>query len=494
MQTKIITLLLLFVFVSCQKDFLEKSPIIGVTEDNFYRTKEDAIAAVNAAYASLQFQISPSGHFRWFWGDIMSDDAIKGGSGDNDVNELLQLESFTGKSNTTLLESEWSANYEGIYRANVVLEKVPDIVMDEKLKARILGEARFIRAWHFYNLVTMFGAVPKADHVLAPSEYNLPRTNAEEIWQLIEDDLDQAIPALWLRSEYSLADLGRITKGTAQALLVKTCLWRKNWAKAKTTAEAIVSSNEYSLTPEYSEIFTEDGENNAESVFEIQYMNASGGNWGKNNANEGSFTNVFQRARGQFAGYGFNIPTQNFVSEFFKEGFEDPRLKSTVFREGEAMGDRGTFTRDATGGLPHLYYPKKYFNNKSEDAPFGDPNPNGGSNDRVIRYSDVLLMHAEAAFQTGDENAARTSLNLVRRRVKIPDISATGNALLQAIYRERRLELGLEAHRFFDLIRTGQAPEVLGIYGFRTGVHELFPIPESQIQATNGALTQNPGY
>lgn len=157
MQNKIFTLLFLLVFVSCQKDFLEKSPIIGVTEDNFYRTEADAIAAVNAAYASLQFQLSPAGHFRWFWGDIMSDDAIKGGSGDNDVNELLQLESFTGKSNTALLESEWSADYEGIYRANVVLEKVPGIEMDEKLKARILGEARFIRAWNFYNLVTMFG-------------------------------------------------------------------------------------------------------------------------------------------------------------------------------------------------------------------------------------------------------------------------------------------------------------------------------------------------
>ena len=494
MQNKIITLLLLFVFVSCQKDFLEKSPIIGVTEDNFYRTEADAIAAVNAAYASLQFQLSPSGHFRWFWGDIMSDDALKGGSGDNDVNELLQLESFTGKANTTLLESEWSANYEGIYRANVVLEKVPGIEMDAKLKARIIAEARFIRAWNFYNLVTMFGGVPKADHVLAPSEYNLPRASAEEIWNLVESDLDQAIPDLWLRSEYAAADLGRITKGAAQALLVKTCLWRKNYAKARLNAEAIIASNEYTLTPEYADIFTKFGENNAESVFEIQYMNASGGNWGKNNANEGSFTNVFQRARGQFAGYGFNIPTQNFVNEFFKEGFEDPRLKSTVFREGEPMGDRGIFTRDATGGQPHLYYPKKYFNNKSEDAPFGDPNPNGGSNDRVIRYSDVLLMHAEAAFQAGDENAARTSLNQVRRRVKIPDITATGNELLKAIYRERRLELGLEAHRFFDLIRTGQAPDVLGIYGFKTGIHELFPIPESQIQATNGALTQNPGY
>ncbi|MCC7506217.1 MAG: RagB/SusD family nutrient uptake outer membrane protein [Saprospiraceae bacterium] len=479
---------------ACQKDFLEKKPIVGVTEENFYRTEEDAIAAVNAAYATLQFQLSPAGHFRWFWGDIMSDDATKGGSGDNDVNDLLQLENFNGSSNTDLLESEWSANYEGIYRANVVLEKVPPIVMDENLKARILAEARFIRAWNFYNLVTMFGGVPLVDHVLAPSEYDMPRASANEIWDFIEQDLVIASRDLWKRSEYPPADLGRITQGAAQALLVKTYLWRQKWAEAKTTAEAIVQSNEYQLVANYADIFPLDGENNSESVFEIQYMNASGGNWGKNNANEGSFTNVFQRARGQFGGYGFNIPTQDFVDEFFKEGFEDPRLKSTVFRVGEPMGDRGVFTIDATGGFPHLYYPKKYFSNKSEDAPFGDPNPNGGSNDRVIRYADVLLMHAEAAYHTGNEDAARTSLNQVRDRVGIPHITATGQALLDAIYRERRLELGFEAHRFFDLVRTGQAPQVLQNLGFVAGIHELFPIPQSQIQATNGALTQNPGY
>jgi hypothetical protein len=479
---------------ACKKDFLEKKPIIGITEDNFYRTEADALAAVNAAYATLQYQISPAGHFRWFWGDIMSDDAIKGGSGDNDVNTLLQLETFKGPTNTDLLESEWEADYEGVYRANVVLEKVPPIVMDDKLKARILGEARFIRAWNYYKLATLFGGVPLADHVLAPSEYNIPRASADQVWDLIETDLKTAAAGLWKRSEYQLSDLGRITQGSAQALLVKAYLWRKKWAEAKTTAESIIGSNEYQLVANYADIFPVYGENNVESVFEIQYMNASGGNWGKNNANEGSFTNVFQRARGQFAGYGFNIPTQDFVDEFFKEGFEDPRLKSTVFRVGDAMGDRGIFTVDATGGSPYIYYPKKYFSNKSEDAPFGDPNPNGESNDRVIRYADVLLMHAEAAAHAGDEAGAKVSLNKVRTRVGIPDITATGQALDDAIFRERRLELGLEAHRFFDLVRTGRAPQVLGSLGFVAGTHELFPIPQSQIQATNGALRQNPGY
>ena len=495
MKTKFFVLIIICLSaMSCEKDFLEKAPIVGTTEENFYRTEADAIAAVNAAYASLQFQLSPGGHFRWFWGDIMSDDSEKGGSGDNDVNDLLQLETFKGPTNTELLEGEWAADYEGIYRANVVLEKVPAIQMDEGLKARILGEAKFIRAWNFYNLVTMFGGVPLADHVLAPSEYKMPKASADEVWDLIESDLIEAAADLWLRSEYPAADLGRITKGAAQALLVKTYLWRQKWNDAKGTAEAIIQSGEYQLVPDYADIFPLYGENNEESIFEIQYMNASGGNWGTNNANEGSFTNVFTRARGQFAGYGFNIPTQDFVDEFFKEGFEDPRLQSTVFRIGDEMGDRGIFTIDATGGLPHLYYSKKYFSPKSEDAPFGDPNPNGGSNDRVIRYADVLLMHAEAAYHTGDENGARESLNLVRARVQIPAITASGQDLLEAIYRERRIELGLEAHRFFDLVRTGRAAQVLGPLGFKQGIHELFPIPVSQIQATDGALIQNFGY
>jgi hypothetical protein len=249
----------------------------------------------------------------------------------------------------------------------------------------------------------------------------------------------------------------------------------------------------------YGAIFTRGGENGPESVFEIQYMTESGGNWGYNNANEGTFTNVFQRARGQFEGFGFNIPTESLVSTFFEEGFEDPRLKFTVFREGEPMGDRGIFTLDATG-YPHRYYPRKYFSNKAEEASFGDPNPNGGSNDRVIRYADVLLMHAEAAWHNGQEAAARNSLNAVRARARgtnsniLPDINLSGQPLLQAIYRERRLELGLEGHRFFDLVRTGRAAQQLGALGYREEVHRLFPIPDSQVRASNGVLTQNPGY
>ena len=201
-------------FFGCQKDFLEKRPLVGATIENFYQTEQDAVAAINAAYAPLQFELTPSGHFRWFWGDIMSDDSEKGGSGDNDQPQLSALENFQGPVNTEYLESEWRADYEGINRANVVLERVPGISMNAGLKERILGEAHFLRAWFYYNLVTIFGGVPLVEGSLAPSEYRKPRTDEGTIWKFIEADLKAAAQRLPLRSAYSPADLGRITKGT----------------------------------------------------------------------------------------------------------------------------------------------------------------------------------------------------------------------------------------------------------------------------------------
>ena len=492
--------ILLVLFVSCADAFLEKEPIIGTTEETYYRTAEDALAAVNSAYAALQFQLTPAAHFRWFWGDIMSDDSTKGGSGDNDGVELKRLEEFQGPTNTDLLESEWTANYEGIYRANVVLERVPAIDMDAALQARILAEAKFLRAWYYYNLVTVFGGVPLLDRTLTPSEYAQARAEANEVWALIESDLQTAVADLPERSAYPASDIGRATRGAARSLLAKAYAYRQNYAGVAEQTAAIINSGEYTLDADYKDIWSRAGENGPGSIFEIQFMTESGGNWGYNNNNEGSFSNVFQRPRGQFEGFGFNLPTQDFVDAFFAEGFEDPRLQYTVFRLGDQAGDRGVITTETTG-FPHEYYPRKYFSNKSEEASFGDPSPNGGTNDRVIRYADVLLLAAEAAAQTGDEVKARDYVNEVRARARrgasgdvLPDINKTGPALLDAIFRERRIELGLEGHRFFDLVRSGRAAAELGPLGYQEGVHNVFPIPASQIQASSGLLTQNPGY
>ncbi len=484
----------MFFITSCGDDFLNREQIIGDNESDFYQTAEDAVFAVNAAYAALQFELTPAGHFRWFWGDIMSDDSVKGGDGDGDAFELKKLEEFQGATNTDFLQSEWVANYEGIFRANKVIENVPGIDMDANKRAAVVGEALALRAYFHYNLVTIFGNIPVVDHVLQPSEFNIAQSPPSEAWALIESDLKTAAQDLPLRSEYPMTDLGRITKGMAQSLLGKAYMYQGKYAEAQAVLEEVVGSGEYQLVEDYSTIFTEAGENNEESIFEIQYMNASGGNWGRNNANEGTFSNVFMRARGQFGGFGFNIPTQDLVDEFFAEGFEDPRLEHTVFRLGDEMGDRGTFTLDATGGFPHQYYQKKIFNSLSEEAPFGDPNPNGGTNDRVIRYADVLLLHAEAAANNGNDGAARTSLNEVRARVGLDEVTATGSQLLDAIYHERRVELAMEGHRFFDLVRSGRAAAVLGPLGYQEGVHNLFPIPQFEITLSNGVYFQNPGY
>ena len=172
----------------------------------------------------------------------------------------------------------------------------------------------------------------------------------------------------------------------------------------------------------------------------------------------------------------------------------DARLGYTVYKLGDIASDWGELTEDATG-MPHQYYPRKFFNPAAELAPFGDPNPNGGSNDRIIRLADVLLMHAEACQQLGDESTAVASLNMVRSRASVPLIeegSVSGQALLDAIWHERRVELGLEGHRFFDLVRQGRAADVLE--GFVPGKSELFPIPTAEITLSNGQLTQNPGY
>ena len=502
-KTAVCLFALPLVFMACKKEFLQNDPVVGATEANFYQTAGDAQAAIIACYNPLQQEVTPiqgSGelapHMRWYFGDIVSDDSHKGGSGDGDEPQLFQFENFQGNASSKLTLGEWQAAYRAIAYCNIALEKIPDIEMDEEVKARYLAEASFIRGFSYFNLVTMFGGVPLVTESLAPSEYQQPRATKSEIWSQIEADLSAAMDDLPRRSEMSLFETGRATYGAAAGFLTKAYVFQEKWGEAQATAELIVNSGEYFLDPSYESIFTLAGENGPGSIFEIQYMNASGGNWG--NQLEGTFTNIWQRARGAFGGFGFNIPTQEFVDEF-ENG--DPRLAATVFQVGDQMGDRGEFTLDATG-FPHEYYAKKYFSNAADDAPFGDPAPNGPSNDRVLRYADVLLLHAEAAYHNGQEEVARQSVNAVRERARggspmiLPDVTASGTELLDAIRHERRVELGLEGHRFFDVARWGIGQEVFAEQGitFVAGVHELFPIPLTEITLSGGAITQNPGY
>ena len=503
--TLVLALLSLLIFSTCSKDFLEVEPLVGSTEVNYYQNGNDAEAAIIACYNPLQQEVTNiqgsgqlSPHFRWYFGDICSDDSEKGGSGDGDEPELLQFENFNGTANSKLILAEWQVAYKGIAYCNIALDKIPGIEMDEDDKNRFLAEAKFIRAYNYYTLVTMFGGVPLITEALSPSEYQQPRASANEIWNLIQTDLLEARNDLPKRSSISVSDLGRATWGAATSLLAKAYAYQNNWGSAYDMAGEVVLSNEYFLDPNFSNIFTLAGENGSGSIFEIQYMNASGGNWG--NQLEGTFTNIFQRARGNFNGFGFNIPKEGLVSEFENN---DPRLNLSIFREGDVMGDRGVFTLEATG-FSYNYYNRKYFSNNADDAPFGDSAPNGPSNDRVIRLADVMLLYAEAAWHTGDNLTVRNMVNLVRERARggnnsvLPDVNGQvmGDALLARIYHERRVELAMEGHRFFDLVRQGRAGDVLRAQGsnFIDGVHEIFPIPAAEITLSGGEVTQNPGY
>ena len=494
--TKFSGALLAVVLLAGCDDQLDQTPVIGFTEATFYQTAEHAEQALVAAYDPLQWNFTTFNfHFRWFYGDICSDDAIKGGSGVNDQPQLGLLEDFVATPSNTHVNASFEHKYSGIFRANIVLEKVPEINMDEDQKARILAEASFLRAFYYFELVTLFGGVPMVDHVLTPDEYKIPRASAEEIWGLIESDLIAAIPDLPFKSELGAANLGRATKGAARSLLGKAYIYQEKWTDAVSVLAEVVNSGEYTLDPDYANVFNEAGEHGSGSVFEINRTPLGGGNWGNVNGSlEGNMTNVFQRARGQFGGWGFNIPTQDLVDEYETD---DPRLGQSIFMVGDVMGDRGVFTKDATG-QDHDYYSRKYFMTQAEqDLAVGDPLINGISNDRVIRYADVLLLYAEALAESGNEALARQQVNAVRARARagapfiLPDVASSGAQLIDDIRHERRVELALEGHRFFDLVRWGLGPTELD--GFQAGKHELFPIPLKQIQL-NPNLDQNPGY
>lgn len=496
----IASLLCIGVF-SCE-DELNKLPIVGELESNFYKNAGDAVNAVTAAYDPLQYNFTNDVyHFRWFMGDFASDDAIKGGSGVTDQPQLEELSTYLATPNNIHLNSQWTANYIGIYRCNLVLENIPGIEdenLTEELRTRLLAEVNFLRAYYYFDLVTIFGNVPLVDATLSPSEYNQPNATEAAVWSFIELELLAAIENLPLKSQYDISEVGRATQGAAQGLLLRSYVYQQKWSEALAMANEIVQSGEYSLDEDYQNIFVKAGENGPGSVFEIQRSPLGGGFWGNvNGSNEGNLINIYQLARGAFGGWGFNLPTQNFVDEF-ETG--DIRLNASVFMVGDTMGDRGVFTK-AAAGAEHDFYPRKYFVSRSEheEINIGDPSQNGESNDRIIRYSDILLMQAEAAFMMGQEDLARTTLNQVRARASrtsiqtLPERASSGSQLLNDILHERRVELGLEGLRFFDLVRQENAVDKLGVLGYQD-FQRLFPIPQQQIDLSNGVLIQNPGY
>lgn len=481
--------LLLIIPVACE-DFLEKPPQGELTQTNFPTTAEDALLATNAVYNTMRDPNFNSGLFPLM--DIMSDDANKGSNPDDQAATIGPFDRFQHIKTEGAILRWWNTLYKAVRRANVVIEKVPTINMEESLKNRYVGEAKFLRALFYFDLVRAYGGVPL---LVTVDPKVLPRSSKEEVYKLIEDDLLFAIIHLPKKSEYGASDLGRATKGSAQALLAKVYLFQEKWADAAAKAKDVVTSGEYNLEVDFDNANSVDGEHGIESVFEV----ASFGEEGLENGGN-QYANV-QAVRGTpNRGWGFNRPTLN-LRNSFEPG--DPRLQSTVIFLGEVLdgvtirGDGVTPDEviDSHGQVEIECYNQKVW------TPGNNVPPSFGHNRRFLRYADVLLMAAEALNENNNSTEALVHLNRVRQRARegsnaiLPDITVTNkDQLRDLILKERRVELALEGHRFWDLVRTRKAESVLGPLGFIKGKHELLPIPQTEIDLSQGALEQNPGW
>lgn len=495
------TVLLLTAVTSCKKwvDYNPKEDF-KITEAEYLKSEADYRTMAIAVYTPLQWlnQTVPIG-------DIASDDAVAGGESASDVQALQQVDDFTTLPGNSTLSDLWRSAYEGINRANYMQQYKDKNIAGQTVtfagKDALYGELSFLRAYYYFNLVKMFGDVPLfTDRRLTLSDSKkLTRAPKADVYKQIEADLTNAIAVL----PAIQVDKGRVTKYAAQALLGKVYLYQNKFDAAAPVLESVITSGQYSLVTDFGSIFLTSGENGPESVFEIQYSNGSPSyNWGGVTRGQGNFAVQQAGIRGlngsgampYAAGWSTNLPTQNLAAAYTAG---DKRKPVTIL-DIEAYKNANPSFNITYQVAPYKntgLYNQKYLPRKGETS--GQVELNYSNNYRTIRYADVLLMAAEANVKGSAANStkAQTYLNMVRRRAfgdNLHDVTATGTALYDAILAERRLELGMEGDRFFDLVRTGRAAAVLAGSGFVAGKHELFPIPQTEIEVSG--LTQNPNY
>ncbi|MDN3584811.1 RagB/SusD family nutrient uptake outer membrane protein [Mucilaginibacter flavus] len=501
MKKKYIKLLSMVAFVaalaSCKK-FVDYNPHedFVTTEQDYLKSESDYRSLVISAYSPLQWlnQMVPVG-------DIASDNSVSGGESASDVLSLQQIDDYTNTPINSTMTDLWQVAYEGINRANYLTEYKDKNLAGQNItfagKDALYGEVYFLRSYYYFSLVRMFGDVPLfTDKRLGVSDSRtLKRSPKADVYKAIEADLNSAIAVL----PAVQTQKGRITKYAAQALLGKVYLYENKFDDAKTILESVITSNAFTLVPDFNSIFLAAGENGPESVFEIQYTNGSPYyNWGGVTRGQGNYSVQQCGIRGlngntpYAAGWSTNLPSQNLAAAY---AAGDQRKAVTTFdieaykNANPSLGITYQVAPYKNTGL----YNGKYLPRKGETS--GQVELNYLNNFRTIRYAEVLLMAAEANNRSTAPNDVKAQgyLNQVRQRAfgdANHNVTATGAGLKQAIWDERRLELAMEGDRFFDLVRTGQA--ATKITGFKTGKNEVFPVPQSEVDVSG--LTQNPGY
>ncbi len=484
------TLAIFAITPGCKKDWLNPAPENTlISSDSTFFQPANAEKFVNSCYS---WGIEWGQHvFSWIgMSSIAGDDADKGSDPGDLGADKDQMDALSyGPTSLSIIEV-WEANYTGIGRCNQAIDNVPKFTgLSQSLADQYIGEAKFLRAYYYFNLVRCYGNVPKIFRVYTSDETaqiyeDYSGAPASEIYAKIEEDLRDAAAKLPAKNAYPAKDLGRATKGAAQGLLAKVLLYQKKWAESLAACNEVINSGTYSLDPDFASIFRQAKEHGTESLFEFEGQNGNEG-WGIG----GYF--VCQGPRGPvkdgFDGWGFNTPTDDLLASF-EPG--DVRKDATFYSVGQVLWD-GAMIESAAN--PRYNY-KAYVSKTKED---NYDSWSSGKNLRILRYGEILLIKAEAANELGNLADAKAALDQVRSRAGLPEpTAATKDDLRNAIWKERRAELAMEHDRFFDLVRQGRAGSVMRAHGknFVDGKHELFPIPQKHIDISGGRLKQNPGY
>jgi len=467
-------ILVLFQLSGCEA-ILDKEPIAILDAGSFFQTENDAVQSINAAYNPLLFN-NANNNFLWAFAEVTGDAAIPGGDGSRPG--IVEMETFSYTPRTEELNSYWKLQFKGITQCNLVLDNIVKVNMPEGSKNQIIGEALFLRSYYYFLLTQVFGDVPLYLKVTPPDQLKIKKSSKADIYKQILSDCDKAANLLPLTLNGS--NTGRAAKGAALALAAKVSLYVNDYNKVLEYTSKIKALNTYKLVKDYRENFMKLSQNNTESVWEIQHTNLELG--------VGNFINQWW-ASIKFLGYGFAEVTPLYVSVFEPN---DPRLKFTVAMNNDPYF--GLIYKNSFSST--TYSPRKFLQPNSELTQKAD----GDINYPAIRYAEVLLWEAEALIELGRMQEALAPLETVRARARaqtvvpgtLPAITSTNQVTLrQAVRRERQTELGFELHRFFDLVRWGIAVESLP--GFQKGKHEVFPIPQTEIDL-NPSLLQNPNY
>lgn len=488
---KIVFVSAIFAFAQCSNDFLEKAPLDTINTSNYPTNAAELITLVNGAYQPLQWP--KLYNMRMWTSDIMAGNSIVGAGGGSDGIETQDMSNFVTTTDNQGVLDIWRGPWPGILMSNMVLKVAPNLTIDENIKKRSMGEAYFLRAHYYFILVRYFGDLPliispqSSDSDLYPS-----RVSKDLIYKQIISDLEKAADLLPNKSTYTGSDIGRANKGAALGELAEVYLTLgNNWQKVVDLTTQVESLG-FNLNTNYADNYNPATENSIESIFEVQY-NSNGGYNFWNNENQASWTSTFMGPRGSnfvAGGWGWNQPTQEFIDSYEAN---DNRKALTVLYTGCPSFDGKTYqaTYSTTG-----YNVRKFLVPLSTVSSYD----NSPLNFPVIRFSNILLMKAEALNELGQTSQAEVPLNRVRNRAGLSNIASglSQAAFRNSVMKERRVELAFEGQRWFDLIRVNN-----GQYGLdflhsigktnATAKHLLFPIPQIEIDR-NPKLTQNPGY